>query len=141
MAVNDENLIGSVSPFTYDFFLSVMKLPYLLLGLTLMAVSACSRQPYSESDVQKYIVPGVTREAVIERFGQPDFFARGAALPEDNAEVDEILYFDLPPAPPGTREDYVFSGFQVWFKQGKVLECHIAHRSNVTDGEETSPEK
>jgi hypothetical protein len=88
------------------------------------------RQQYSEDDVRKFVLPGTPRQAIIERFGDPVHDEKNPKFEDGSTDVDEILYFHLPLPPPGTKEDFVFSGFQVGLKNGKAVYWLSSHRSS-----------
>jgi hypothetical protein len=112
-----------------------MKPFVIIMFLTLLAVSSCSRQTraawqlYSEDDVRKFVQPGTPLTNIIQRFGQPWHDEKNPKFESTFTNVDEIVYFDLPDAPPGTKEDYVFCGFQVRLKDGKAVDWFSTHRT------------
>ena len=113
-----------------------MKQFVIILFLALFAATSCSRQTraswqlYSEDDVRKFVQPGTPIAAIIQRFGQPIYDEKHPKFVDSTfTNVDEIVYFDLPDAPPGTKEDYVFCGFQVRLKDGKAVDWFSTHRT------------
>ena len=110
--------------------------PFVILAfLALLVVTSCSRQTraswqlYSEDDVRKFVSPGTPLTAITQRFGQPWHDEKNPKFESVNTNVDEIVYFNLPDAPPGTKEDYVFCGFQVRLKDGKAVDWFSTHRT------------
>jgi len=112
-----------------------MKQFVVIMFLALLAATSCSRQTraswqlYSEDDVRKFVQPGTPVPAIIQRFGQPIYDEKHPKFESAFTNVDEIVYFDLPDAPPGTKEDYVFCGFQVRLKDGKAVDWFSTHRT------------
>jgi hypothetical protein len=80
--------------------------------------------------VRKVVVPGVSREAIVQRFGEPTIVDRNPKFKDGSPAVDEIIYYFHPSAPRGVREDFAFAGFQVRLKAGKVVQWFPTHRSN-----------
>ena len=111
----------------------------ILLVVTLCAsLFACSRKPlnpsglpqqYTEDDVRQFVLPGATREAIIRRFGEPQIDEKHPRFDDGSTNIDEIMYFFLPEPPFGTKEDFVFGGFQVGLKENKALDWSSSHRS------------
>jgi len=112
-----------------------MKPFVIIIFLALLAVLSCSRQTratwqlYSEDDVRKFVQPGTPITAIIQRFGRPIYDEKNPMFESAFTNVDEIVYFNLPDAPPGTKEDFVFSGFQVRLKTGKAVDWSSSHRT------------
>ena len=115
-----------------------MKARSLLAILVLVAsLSGCSRHPlirntsyqYTEDDVRKFVLPGTPREAIIQRFGEPEYVSKNPKFEDGSTDVDEIIYFSLPDPSPGVKEDFVFGGFQVGLKNGKAVDWLSSHRS------------
>jgi hypothetical protein len=105
---------------------------FAIFGLV-ASLSGCSRHTsarYTEDDVRNFVLPGTSREAIIQRFGEPVIVEKNPKFEDGNTNVDEIILFRLPPSPPGTKEDYVFAGFQVGLKNGKVVDWISTHRSS-----------
>ena len=106
---------------------------FAIIGI--FALSSCSRQPsnlaphYTENDVRKFVIPGTPRDAIIARFGTPLTAEKNPKFEDGNTDIDEIIYFLLPSAPAGTKEDFVFSGFQVRLKEGKAVQWLSSHRT------------
>ena len=89
----------------------------------------CSPQSavYTEQDVQQFVVPGTTREAVVGRFGRPGWVQKNPKFEDGSTNVDEILIFFLPtPSPPRNRK-WEFSGFKVRLKAGKAVDWTAVH--------------
>jgi len=107
-----------------------MKQTALIFTLITVVLTSCSRKQYTEDDVRKFVVPGTTREAIIQKFGKSFIDEKNPKFEDGSTEIDEIMYFDLPPAPFGVKEDFVFSGFQVRLKDGKAVRWFSTHRSN-----------
>jgi hypothetical protein len=107
-----------------------MKLSAIILVLVMVALMSCSQKHYTEEDVRTFVVPGTTRAAIIKRFGESFIDEKNPKFEDGSTEIDEIMYFDLPPAPLGVKEDFVFSGFQVRLKNGKAVRWFSTHRSN-----------
>lgn len=116
-------------------FVSSMKQYVIIMFLTLLAATSCSRQTraswqlYSEDDVRKFVLPGTPVTAIIQSFGQPVYDEKHPKFEGAFTNVDEIVYFNLPDAPPGTKEIFVFSGFQVRVKDGKAIDWFSSHRT------------
>jgi len=114
-----------------------MKQFVFIIFLALLAATSCSRQTraswqlYTEDDVRKFVQPGTPITAIIQRFGQPIHDEKNPKFEGTFTNVDEIVYFILPDAPPGTKEDYVFAGFQVRLKTGKAVDWFSTHRSTM----------
>ena len=96
--------------------------------IAVIAVSACSRStskpPYSEGDVRAFVLPGISREAIITRFGEPLIDEKNPKFEGGYTGVDEIIYYFLPseyPSRPPPNMDR-FKGFQVRFKEGKAVD-------------------
>lgn len=108
---------------------------YLTSILGILSSPSCSRNlsaltpSYTEDDVRKFIVSGTPRNAIVARFGTPLTADKNPKFEDGNSDIDEILYFLLPDAPTGTKEDFVFSGFQVGLKEGKTVQWISSHRS------------
>jgi hypothetical protein len=118
-----------------------MKPHHSILVLVLLALSSCSKLPsalpsplsnqqYTEEDVRKFVTPGTPRAEIIERFGEPVYAQKNPKIEGDGTDIEEIIYFFLPPAPSGTKEHFVFAGFQVRLKNGKTVEWMASHRSS-----------
>ncbi|SRR6266404_1510272 len=111
----------------------------LIVGLVALYASVCAHfspvlsqilplETYTEDDVRKFVLPGTTREAVIQRFGQPVYNQKNPKFEDGSQRADEILYFDLRPSNPPREERWVFAGFQVWLKDGKTVKWMATHR-------------
>ena len=109
-----------------------MKPHCILFALLLvLLVPGCSREPrYTEQEVREFVVPGTPLAAIIKRFGEPSSDEKNPRFQDGSTDIDEIVYFDLPLSPPGVRENFVFSGFQVRLKKGKAVVWFATHRSN-----------
>jgi hypothetical protein len=106
-----------------------MKRTALIFILTVIVFTACSRRDYTEDEVRVFVVKGTTREAIIAKFGEPFADEKNPKFEDGSTKIDEIIYFTLPPPPPGVKQDFVFSGFQVRLKEGKAIEWFASHRS------------
>jgi hypothetical protein len=116
--------------------------PYcLIIVLALFALFFCerqqprldsrtSRQQYTENDVRNFVIPGTPRDAIITRFGEPVVVEKNPKFEDGSTDIDEILDFYLPSAPRGTKEDFVFAGFQVYLRDGKAVQWMSNHRSS-----------
>jgi hypothetical protein len=100
--------------------------PFLIIMFSAaLLLTSCSRQTrasyqlYTEDDVQKFVQPGTPLANIIQRFGQPSYDEKNPKFEGVFTNVDEIVYFNLPDAPPGTKEDFAFSGFVVRLKAGQ----------------------
>ena len=117
-----------------------MRYYFIILFSALFALSSCSRQPsapvarasyqlYTEDDVRKFIAPGTPLIAIAQRFGEPCVDEKNPKFENGSTNIDEIVYFFLPAAPPGTKEDFAFCGFQVRLKGGKAVDWFSSHRT------------
>src|SRR5437762_8393125 len=98
------------------------------LSLVIIALCGCSGHsvPYNEDDVRKFVRAGMAREAIIERFGEPEYDEKNPRFEDGSTKVDEIIYYSLPlnalrRTQQQPREER-FTGFQVHLKDGKVLD-------------------
>lgn len=98
--------------------------PHLPLGMLMVfgLLIGCTRQSsYTEDEVKKFVLPGTSREAIIQRFGEPMVDEKNPKFVDGSTNIDEILIFVLPPDT-ATHGKFVFSGFQVRLKDGKAVE-------------------
>ena len=108
-----------------------MKTLVLLVVLVLAGqLTGCSRQSptYTEDEVRKFVLPGTSRDAIVERFGRPIYVQKNPKFEDGSTDIDEILVFSLPAPNPPTNESWVFSGFQVRLKDGKAVQWSASHR-------------
>jgi hypothetical protein len=113
-----------------------MRPHFIILLLSLLAFVSCSRksaqdsrQLYNEEDVRKFVLPGTPLTAIIQRFGQPLDDEKNPKFEDGSTNIDEIVYFLLPPPLPGKTEDFEFSGFQVHLKAGRAVDWLPSHRT------------
>jgi hypothetical protein len=93
-------------------------------------LSACSRHApiYTEDEVRQFVLPGIPREAILQRFGEPLRDWKNPKFEDGSTNIDEILYYFLPSPNPPTNASWVFSGFQVRLKDGKAVQWSATHR-------------
>jgi hypothetical protein len=89
--------------------------------------AGASKQLYTEDEVRKFVVPGTARQAILDHFGAPTEDDRNPKFEDGSTNIDEILFFQLPPPSPPTNEDFVFSGFQVRLKNGIAVDWASTH--------------
>ncbi len=102
------------------------------------AMTACSKQSptpgpgaanqsYTENDVRSFVLPGTSREAIVARFGQPNYVQRNPKFEDGSTNIDEIIFFDLPFPNPPRNVKWGFAGFQVHLKEGKAVDWFATH--------------
>ena len=106
----------------------IILLALLVLPFFVIRTRTTSRL-YTEDDVRKFVQPGTPLTNIIERFGQPWHDEKNPKFESFQTNVDEIVYFNLPDAPPGTKEDFVFCGFQVRLKDGNAVDWFSTHET------------
>jgi len=97
-------------------------------AITLIAASilaGCVRNStfYTENEVRKFVKPGMAREAIIERFGEPGQVEKNPRFEDGSRDVDEIIYYSLPVRDWNRHTgENRFTGFQVGLKNRKVVD-------------------
>ena len=98
-------------------------LPYARLWSHAVApvVPVAWKPPNSKEEVGAFLKPGVSREAIVQRFGQPSSVIRERALEDGSKPYDESL--DYVAFPPGNRlENSAFVGFSAHLKNGRLVD-------------------
>ena len=77
--------------------------------------------PYSKEEVAAFLKPGISRAAIVQRFGQPLGVYRGPIAENGTQPYDETLIYSV--LPPGNRlQDFVFDGFLANLKDGQLVD-------------------
>jgi hypothetical protein len=79
----------------------------------------------SEQEVTAFLKIGISKEAVVRKFGEPLIERPQPA----GSNVDEIYYYFKPPPRLPVAQHFAYDGFQVWFFKGKVTNFSIIHKS------------
>ena len=94
----------------------------LIAALVLIGCSRNSTR-YTEDAVREFVKPGMAREGIIKRFGEPTYVEKNPRFEDGSHNVDEIIYYSLPIQDWDRRTgNQRFTGFQVALKQGKVVD-------------------
>lgn len=76
---------------------------------------------YSKEEVAAFLKPGISRGAIVQRFGPPTGVIRESALEDGSKPYDETL--DYVAFPPGNRlENFAFVGFSAHLKDGRLVD-------------------
>jgi hypothetical protein len=101
----------------------------LLVGCSQMSVNSSppnkATEFPSEQEVDNFLKVGLSKEAVIAKFGEP--LIKTPQPPGSN--VDEIYYYFKPPPRLLVAQHFAYDGFQIWFVKGKVSSFSIDHKS------------
>ncbi len=90
-----------------------------------LVLVGCARTStsYTEDEVREFVKPGMPREAIVKRFGEPTQVEKNPRFEDGTHDVDEIIYYSLPIQDWDRHAgDSRFTGFQVGLKQGKVID-------------------
>ena len=108
-----------------------MRATAILVAVSCGLLPGCSPPPssYTEHEVRQFVQPGTSRGSIVERFGTPVHVEKNPKFEAGSTnKVDEILYFETPLPRPLTNQNWAFSGFQVWIKDGQAVRWLASHR-------------
>jgi hypothetical protein len=93
-----------------------------LFAALILAGCARSSTPFTEDEVREFVKPGMPREAIIKRFGEPMHVEKNPRFEDGSDNVDEIIHYFLPLQDWNQHTgNHRFTGFDVGLKQGKVV--------------------
>ena len=90
-----------------------------------LVLTGCSRSStsYTEDEVREFLKPGMERETITKRFGEPAYVEKNPRFEDGSHNVDEIIHYFLPIQDWNRNTgNHRFTGFQVGLKQGKMVD-------------------
>jgi hypothetical protein len=94
---------------------------YIALFLVGCDKHAGETREYTEEQVAALVRPGVPREVILAKFGQP---LRESHFPEG---YDVMYYIEI--SSKNREKDYEFGGFEVFIRDGRVVRWEPIHQT------------